>query len=205
MSKAWPIFLGFVCALCLWLGLHLSLVTSLLIGMILTGAVVSVRQFNLALAKEQAQRQLTVAMMEGFSLLKVMILQGMTPYQALQTLLPYVPLSLANAVHQLLMEMDQDTTLQPYLHFAAPFHSIMIEQLLFSLYQLNHQGGQGASLQHFQYLFDQADHQHDQSQRLIYEENLQSANGLVMIATGMIAFSLLVGVMQLIGGMIYGN
>jgi Flp pilus assembly protein TadB len=150
------------------------------------------------------QQNLTRILMDTFAMIKVLIMQGMSPYQSLQTVLPYVPQILAEKIHLLTIDIDQDASIQPYLTFSQSFHSLMIEQLLFAFYQLETQGGGPESLQQFQYLFDQADQHHMQSivQRL--HDRMQSANGQTMIATGLIAFSLLIGVMQLIARVIYG-
>jgi Flp pilus assembly protein TadB len=184
--------------------LQLGLYINLILSFFGTGLGIGYLRFESKVNQEKQRQQRTTSMMEAFALLKVLIHQGLTPYQAFQTVLQFVDPNLADALHQLLLELDQDSSLQPYLNFAKPFQSIMIEQLLFSMYQLSHQGGQASSLHHFRYLFDQADHQHYQSRLQILNEKMQSANQLVMIATGLIAFSLLVGVMQLIGGMLYG-
>ena len=143
-------------------------------------------------------------MIDAYRLIKVMLMQSISPYQALQTVLPFVDAKLAENIHDLLMAIDQDKSIHPYLHFASGFHSLMIEQLFFALYQLENQGGHSQQLQQFQYLFDQAEHQYYQSQLNQFHEGMQNANGYVMVATGMIAFSLLIGVMQLIAGMMYG-
>ena len=143
-------------------------------------------------------------MMDAYRLIKVMLMQSVSPYQALQTILPFVDSELGENIHDLIMAIDQDKSIHPYLHFASGFQSLMIEQLFFALYQLENQGGHGQQLQQFQYLFDQAEHQYYQSQLNQFHEGMQNANGYVMVATGMIAFSLLIGVMQLIAGMMYG-
>lgn len=149
-------------------------------------------------------RQLQKQMMDAYALIKVLILQGQTPYQAMQTTLPFLDVNLAEAMHGLLMDIDLDKSLQPYLHFANKFQSLMLEQLLFSLFQLENQGGDGTQLQQFQYLFDQVERQFYQQDLLLFHEKMQQQNNLVMIATACIAITLLVGVMQLIGGMLYG-
>jgi hypothetical protein len=143
-------------------------------------------------------------MIDAYRLIKVMLMQSISPYQALQTVLPFVDAKLAEHLHDLLMAIDQDKSIHPYLHFASRFRSLMIEQLFFALYQLENQGGHSQQLQQFQYLFDQAEHQYYQSQLNQFHEGMQNANGYVMVATGLIAFSLLIGVMQLIAGMMYG-
>jgi hypothetical protein len=154
--------------------------------------------------KDQRLRMRQKQMMDAYRLIKVMLMQSVSPYQALQTILPFVESELAEHIHDLLMGIDQDKSIHPYLHFASGFQSVMLEQLCFALYQLENQGGHSHQLQQFQYLFDQAEHQYYQSQLNQFHEGMQNANGYVMVATGMIAFSLLVGVMQLIAGMMYG-
>ena len=142
--------------------------------------------------------------MDAYRLIKVMVMRAVSPYQALQTILPFVGSELGKSIHDLLMGIDQDKSIHPYLHFASGYQSLMIEQLFFALYQLENQGGHSQQLQQFQYLFDQVEHQYYQSQLNQFHEGMQNANGYVMVATGMIAFSLLIGVMQLIAGMMYG-
>jgi hypothetical protein len=143
-------------------------------------------------------------MMDAYRLIKVMVMQAFSPYQALQTILPFVGSELGESIHDLIMAIDQDKSIHPYLEFASGYQSLMIEQLFFALYQLENQGGHSQQLQQFQYLFDQVEHQYYQGQLNQFHEGMQNANGYVMVATGMIAFSLLIGVMQLIAGMMYG-
>ena len=162
------------------------------------------RWFQKQVKRETTFHNLQKQLMDAYRLLKVLILQGQSPYQAMQTILPYIESNLAEFFQGLLMDIDQDKSIQPYLNFARQFKSIMAEQLLFSLYQLENQGGDGRQLQQFQYLFDQLEHQFYQQELLKFHEKMQQQNHSVMIATALIAITLLFGVMQLIGGMLYG-
>lgn len=154
--------------------------------------------------KETDIHRLKKHIMDAYRLIKVLVLQGQTPYQAIQTILPFLESSLAEAFHDLMIEIDQDKSIHPYLEFAKQFQSLMVEQLLFSLYQLENQGGDGKQLQQFQYLFDQVEHQFYQQELLVFHEKMQQQNNWVMVATALIAMTLLLGVMQLIGGFLYG-
>ncbi|MEY3609776.1 MAG: hypothetical protein RLZZ264_297 [Bacillota bacterium] len=177
------------------------------IGLIVTGLVMVLfiwRWLQEQVKVESYSRFLQKQMMDAYGLIKVLILQGQMPYQAIQTTLPFLDSNLAEAFQDLLMDIDLDKSIQPYLHFAKKFQSLMIEQLLFSLYQLENQGGDGRQLQQFQYLFDQVEQQFYQQELLQFHEKMQQQNNLVMIATALIAMTLLVGVMQMIGGMLYG-
>lgn len=176
-------------------------------GFISGGLIVSLEVGNWFLLANQTEKMIRKRqkeMIDAYRLIKVMLMQSHSPYQALQTVLPFVSSTLGQDIHDLLMNIDQDKSIHPYLHFASGFHSLMIEQLFFALYQLENQGGNPSQLQQFQYLFDQAEQQYYQSQLHQFHEGMQNANGYVMVATGMIAFSLLIGVMQLIAGMMYG-
>lgn len=165
-------------------------------------------EFFLYLQQEKTKEHLIATkqkqFIDAYRLIKVLLMQPTSPYQALQIIIPFIHPSLAQDIHTLLLSIDQDKSIFPYLQFANTFRSLMIEQLMFALYQLENQGGGSQQLQQFQYLFDQADQQHYQGQLLQFHEQMQNANGYVMAATGLIAFSLLVGVIQLIAGMIYG-
>jgi Flp pilus assembly protein TadB len=177
------------------------------IGLIVTGLVMVLfiwRWLQEQVKVESYSRFLQKQMMDAYGLIKVLILQGQMPYQAIQTTLPFLDSNLAEAFQDLLMDIDLDKSIQPYLHFAKKFQSLMIEQLLFSLYQLENQGGDGRQLQQFQYLFDQVEQQFYQQELLQFHEKMQQQNNLVMLATALIAMTLLVGVMQMIGGMLYG-
>jgi len=158
------------------------------------------KQVKLEMISRNLQRQV----IDAYRLIKVLILQGQAPYQAMQTILPFLEANLADAFHGFLIDIDQDKSIQPYLQFAKRFQSLMVEQLLFSLYQLENQGGDGRQLQQFQYLFDQVEHQFYQQELLQFHEKMQQQTHWVMLATALIALTLLVGVMQLIGGMLYG-
>ncbi len=176
---------------------------AILIFVLMIGLVIW-HWFQKQVKQETDSHNLQKQMMDAYRLIKVLILQGQAPYQAMQTILPYLETNLAEAFQGLLIDIDQDKSIQPYLQFAKNFRSLMVEQLLFSLYQLENQGGDGRQLQQFQYLFDQVEHQFYQQELLQFHEKMQQQNHWVMLATAMIAMTLLVGVMQLIGGMLYG-
>lgn len=185
--------------------LNFSLLFMFISWMVIWLGVFGYQHLHQVSQKESEQLKLVQAMMDAFSLLKVLIDQGMLPYQAMKKMLPFLSKNLISPIQGLLDMIEQDTSIQPYLKCSEAFHSLMIEQLFFSLYQLENQGGKSDSFIHFQYLFDQADHQFDQRQLHALQERMQSASGMVMIATGVLAFSLLIGVMQLLAGMLYGS
>lgn len=182
-----------------WSWMHIGLLI-LVLSLVLIGFDYVQRQADKEVHLQHQQQALIAA----YRLIKVLVMQGQSPYQALVTILPFVDQTITDAFHQLILHIDQDKSLSPYIDFANQFHSLMIEQLFFALYQLENQGGDARHFQQFQYLFDQAEHQHYQEAMQAFHETMQQQNQWVMVATGLIAISLLLGVMTLIGGLIRG-
>jgi hypothetical protein len=142
-------------------------------------------------------------LMYSFSLLKVLLFQGLTPYQALKSALDYIPNVLYEPFSTLLLKIDSDKSIAPYVYIAQSFQSLVIEQLFFSIYQLEGHGGK-LSLHHFQYIFDQSDSQFHQKNIYRLKQTLQSNLSLALLGTGLLSFSLLVGIIGLIGEIISG-
>jgi hypothetical protein len=143
------------------------------------------------------------AFMNSFAMIKILLDQGMTAYQAVKVMMTYIPSELIDPLSTFILEVEKDLTIQPYLMLAQYFEDPTLEQLMVSLYQLEHHGGQYA-LHHFQYVFDQSDELMYQVKKQHIKDMLQGNLSYVMIATGVISFSLLAGILSMIGGMISG-
>jgi hypothetical protein len=149
----------------------------------------------------QLQRQ--YALMHSFSLLKVLLFQGLTPYQALKQSLGYIPEVLIDPFSQLLLRIEVDKTIAPYMTIAKVFNSLVIEQLFLTIYQLEGHGGY-QSLHHFEYIFEQSDLQFHQKTLQHLKQHLSGNLSLAMIGTGILTFSLLIGIIGMIGDLIHG-
>jgi hypothetical protein len=143
------------------------------------------------------------ALMNSFAMIKILLDQGMTAYQAVKVMMTYVSSELIDPLSTFILEVEKDLTIQPYLILAQYFEDPTLEQLMVSLYQLEHHGGQYA-LHHFQYMFDQSDGLMYQVKKQHMKDMLQGNLSYVMMATGVISFSLLAGILSMIGGMISG-
>jgi hypothetical protein len=156
--------------------------------------------------KSSAQKTiLTQQFLMVFRYFQVLIGQDMNAYQAVKTLLNYIDDPLHHQLHLFLLQIDHDKSILPYQTFSSSFQSIMIEQVLLSMYQLDRQGSKGMTLFHFNFLFDQVENQAFAYEMRQYHERLQGGLQTVMIGTGLLAFSFLVGVVDIIFGMLYGS
>jgi hypothetical protein len=151
----------------------------------------------------QLQLQRQHALMHSFALIKVLLFQGLTPYQAFKQSLLYIPEVLIPPFSTLLLRIEVDKTIEPYMAIAKEFKSLVIEQLFLTVYQLEGQGGY-QSLHHFEYIFEQSDLQFHQKTLQNLKQNMTSNLSLAMIGTGILTFSLLIGIISMIGDLIYG-
>lgn len=140
----------------------------------------------------------------SFRYFQVLIEQDLNAYQAIKLLTHYVEEPLHDQLMAFLILIDQDKSVRPYQEFAKTFQSIMIEQVMLGMYQLDQQGGKGMALYHFNFIFDQIEQQAFLETMKQHQERLQSGLHMAMIGTGIIAFTFLVGVVDLILGMLYG-
>ena len=175
---------------------------------LLVMVIVSVYLLYASMKKDEEQAQLKRRYEQQFLLIfryfQILLQQSLTAYQALKTLLAYVEDPLHHELALFLVHMYQDKSIAPYRQFASTFDSMMVEQILLSMYQLDLQGGDGMSLFHFQYLFDQIDRQTQEEAMRQFHDKLQQSTSLVMIGTGLLAFLFLIGVIDLMVGLLYG-
>jgi hypothetical protein len=142
--------------------------------------------------------------MQRFAFLKVLLMQQRNTYQAWKDFLAYVPQSLKPDIETFVMRLQQDQSITPYLDLAKIFQSLIIEQVLLAIYQLEIQGGNLDYFRHVDYIFEQIDQRFYQQYIRGLEQKLGTMQQYIMVVTGFITFSLLVGVIQIIGGLISG-
>lgn len=139
-----------------------------------------------------------------FRYFQILLQQSLTAYQALKTLLPYVEDPFHHQLALFLLQIDQDKSIQPYRDLAKTMDSMIVEQILLSMYQLDLQGGEGMSLFHFHFLFDQIEQHAYEANVRTFQDQLKQASGLVMIGTGLLTFLFLIGVVDIMVGLLYG-
>ena len=191
--------------------ISISMWVILPVGFALSGSIATLGMYALYGSfqydkKKSAQKtKLTQQFLMVFRYFQVLIEQDMNAYQAVKTLLNYVDDPLHHQLHVFLLQIDHDKSIVPYQTLSTMFQSIMIEQVLLSMYQLDRQGSKGMTLFHFNFLFDQVELQAFTYEMRQYHDRLQGGLHTVMIGTGLLAFSFLVGVVDIIFGMLYGT
>lgn len=139
-----------------------------------------------------------------FTYFEIYISNGVNIYNALENIAQFASPFLKEKIDQLLFEIDNDKTVQPYVKFAHSFQSLLIEQLMVSIFQMVDQGCNSSYLRQFQLLFDKISeerHKQDIASRL---KKIEMLSVCPLIGAGMITIIITVGIVSIIGGVISG-
>ena len=93
--------------------------------------------------KRQVKKQYEEQFLFVFRYFQILLQQSLTSYQALKELLPFVDDPFHHQLALFLIQVDQDKSIQPYRNLAKTFDSMMVEQILLSMYQLDLQNAGG--------------------------------------------------------------
>lgn len=139
-----------------------------------------------------------------FSYFSIFVQDGFNVYNALEKVLPFAKGRLKAALEGLLREIEEDKTLAPYLSFASHFASLEIKEVMLAVYQMVDQGTGGIYLQQFQRLFGKISEQKKARAEEAYQERLDSLNFLPLLGGGISMLTLMLALLEIMGGMLNG-
>ncbi len=102
----------------------------------------------------------------------------------------------------LLKDMDEDKTVAPFITFSHHFRPLIIEQVMTSVYQIVDGGGL-SPLAQFSILFEHFAESHLKEEMKKNEDQIDTMNAWPLIGAGLLAVAIIIGVVQIIGGVIH--
>ena len=187
------------------IGIGFGIMTSVIGGVI--SFFIALAFLNLFLSQgyekalERRNEARTLAFIEAFSIIKIFINNAFNVYRSFEEAINYVKPIIREDLTRLLEDIDEDKTIQPYIKFARGFTPLIIEQLMIGLYQLDTEGGV-RHIEGFDFMFDKFQTQKVVELRRHYDERLDAMNMWPRLGAGIIALTLLLGVVQIILGAI---
>lgn len=136
------------------------------------------------------------------SYFKIFLTNGFNVYQAFEALLPYCSSFLKEEVEKLLISIDEDKSVQPFIDFAKLFDNLLIENILLAIYQMIEEGENANNLSHFSLIFDDIAKSNQEILEQKKEKSLDTMNIFPLIGAGYITIVLIFGVFTIIGGLI---
>ncbi len=90
-----------------------------------------------------------------FSYLNIYLHNGLPVYTSIKNIVEFSSKEMKNRLRKLLKEIDEDKSVAPYVSFASDFPSLLVKEVMVSLYLIAEQGGVEAYMPQFEKTFDQ--------------------------------------------------
>jgi hypothetical protein len=139
-----------------------------------------------------------------FGYFRIYLHNGYSVYSALKELLLFANPTLKSYLTELLNEIDQDKTVQPFVKFGKRFNEIIVEEMMISIYQMIDDGESSEYLTQFELIFDKFSD-------LLYEKYLRSKNSKLgalssapLVGACFLMIVLTIGVISILGEFING-
>ena len=123
-------------------------------------------------------------------------------YQSFNQLLPYCSDWMKEKVEDLLREIDEDKTVQPFVNFANNFKSLSTHSLMLSIYQMIDQGESSDQLKHFNVIFDEVSKNRNKEMIEQKEKALSNMSIFPLIGAGLITIALTISILTILGDLI---
>lgn len=135
---------------------------------------------------------------------KVYLENGFNVYTSLKEVSEFANPFLHEKLLYLLHQIDEDKSVQPFINFAKNFDELIIEQLFISIYQMVDEGNNSSYLRQFELIFNKLSSEIYNNEFLKKEKRLSSTTMFPLIGSGLLIIMITIGVVQVIGEMLYG-
>lgn len=125
-------------------------------------------------------------------------------YQSFQEVLAYSSPWMRNKIETLLISIDEDKSVKPFISFAKNFKNGAIENVMISIYQMIDDGHNNVSLSQFNLMFDKFEE--NNRREIIYkkESDLQKLNVYPLVGAIITTLILTFSILSLVGEMTNG-
>ena len=123
-------------------------------------------------------------------------------YQSFNQLIPYCSNWMKEKIEDLLKEIDEDKSIQPFVNFASNFQNLSMHSLMISIYQMVDQGESSEQLTHFNVIFDEISRNRQQEMINQKDKALSGMSTFPLIGAGMITIALTISILTILGDLI---
>lgn len=137
------------------------------------------------------------------SYFEVYIQNNNNVYQSFNQLIPYCSDWMKEKIEELLKQIDEDKTVQPFIDFANNFQSLSTHSLMLSIYQMVDQGENSEQLLQFNVIFDELAKNRNKEIVDNKEKSLANMSTFPLIGAGLITITLTISILSILGDLIY--
>ena len=106
------------------------------------------------------------------------------------------------ALEELIKEIDDDKTVQPFINFANNFQQLSTSSLMLSIYQMIDQGENSEQLIQFNIIFDELSRTRNKEMVELKEKSLGSMSTFPLVGAALITVTLTVSILSILGDLI---
>ena len=173
------------------------------IGIAMAGLVLNYLYFSrYSKLEREMEREHINEFISLMSYFEAFISNGNNVYNSFKMLIPYSSPFMDDVINSLLIQIDMDKSVGPYITFASKFNSHVIESLMLSIYQMIDSGESTNQFTEFEFLFSNIKNSYSESLIEEKKKSLDSLNSFPLIGAGFLTITLSICIVSLIGGYI---
>ena len=123
-------------------------------------------------------------------------------YQSFQALIPYSSAWMEEQLQTLILEIDNDKSVKPFINFANKFNNKVASNVMLSIYQMVDEGESSVHMLQFDALFSQLQKSLFTQMVDDKERSMSSISSLPLIGAGAITVLITFGIISVMGEMI---
>ena len=136
---------------------------------------------------------------EIFSYLRIYLYNQETVYTSLKNIKEFASSKMKERLDQLLADIDEDKTVQPFISFARLFQNKVIEEVMISLYEMVNSGNKDIYLNQFVKVFEDFKTRNEQEAEEKRYRKFDTLNMLSVVGSGYIMIVLSLTIISLLG------
>lgn len=139
-----------------------------------------------------------------FSYFKVFVNNGRPVYNALEDCIRYSSKDMGDLLEELLLSIDKDKTVKPYLTFSSHFKSLEIRQVMISIFKMSNEGPSSQYAMQFGSVFASLSDEKRKMEINKYSGSLDSMNFLPLADSALTIGLIIVAIVVIMGRLTYG-
>lgn len=154
-------------------------------------------RYNLMI--DEREKRLDNEFIEIFSYLRIYLYNEENVYTSLKNIKEFASERMSQRLETLLLDIDEDKTIQPFLNFAKQFKNRFIEEVMISLYEMIDGGNKDVYLNQFIKIFEDFKNRSEKENEEKRYRKFDTINMLSIVGSGYIMIVLSMSVISLLG------
>ena len=173
--------------------------------LVIIGIAITIVAFNLFYLNRyntmilNKEKKLDNEFIEIFSYLRIYLYNEETVYSALKNISEFASSKMKDRIEQLLSDIDEDKTVQPFITFARLFQNKVIEEVMIALYEMVNSGNKDIYLNQFIKVFEDFKTRSENENEEKRYRKFDTLNMLSVVGSGYIMVILALCIVTLLG------